>query len=173
MNTKKTLAITALIVAALTLVSDSSEAERGYGRAGCGLGSIIISSNGFVQIFAATSNNTFGFPSQLFGITSGTSNCVADGVVTANREQEVFVEANMAYLRRDMATGGGEYLAAFGDLLGCEETVQPALGTFAKDHYESVFASDHTNRRTPREVLYTFKAQMSIDPQFSGACARL
>jgi hypothetical protein len=160
-----------LLALAAVFASDTSLAQAPYGRAGCGLGSIIIKDNGIMQIFAATTNGTSG--NQTFGITSGTSNCVEDGVVTANREQEAFVEENMAYLRRDMATGGGEYLAAFGDLLGCEETVGPALGTFAKDHYDTVFATDHTNRRTAREVLYTFKAQMSIDPQLSGSCARL
>lgn len=162
--------LASLLVPAILLSADTSQAD-GYGMAGCGLGTYVISDNGFLQIFAATTNGTSY--NQSFAISSGTSNCVADGAVQASREQEAFVEANLRYLKRDMAAGGGEYLSAFGDLLGCEDAVQPTLDSFAQQHYESVFATDHTTRRTPREVLYTFKAQMTRDAQLSASCARL
>lgn len=163
-------ALASLLLPGILLCSDTSHAD-GYGMAGCGLGSIIISDNGIVQIFAATFNATSA--SQTFGITTGTSNCTADGVVQADREQEMFVEVNLRNLRRDMAAGGGEYLAALGGLMGCEDSAQPELGAFAQAHYEQVFATQQATRRTPQEVLYTFKAQMTHDPELARSCSRL
>jgi hypothetical protein len=139
-----------------------------YGMAGCGLGSLVFKENGFVQVFAATTNATFG--TQTFGITSGTSNCVKAGVVKADKEQEAFVESNLDNLERDMAAGGGEYLAAFATLLGCEESVQPELYSFAQNSYASVFPNDHT---TAQQALYGFKVQASQNEAFARSCARL
>ncbi len=166
---KRAASLTMLLSLAVVFARDTALAESPYGMAGCGLGSIIIKDNGMIQLIPGTTNATLGVD-QTFGITSGTSNCVEDGVVTADREQEAFVEANMSTLRRDMATGGGEYLTALGDLLGCGDAVQPSLGGFAQRHYGSVYPS---SARTPREVLYTFKAHMSVDAHLSASCARL
>src|SRR5688500_13970859 len=111
----------------------SSASAQGYGMAGCGLGSLLFGgdSSKLMQILAATTNGTFG--SQTFGITSGTSNCVSAGVVRAEREQAAFAEVNFQDLKRNMAAGGGEYLASFATLLGCEDIAKP---TFAKMRQE-------------------------------------
>src|SRR5687767_10565283 len=92
------------MVAGTMLVTAAHAAP--YGMAGCGLGSMVISSDGFSQVFAATTNGTSA--SQTFGITTGTSNCTRSGVVLADKEQEAFFEANFTELRRDIAGGGGE-----------------------------------------------------------------
>src|SRR6266545_2071443 len=74
--------ITALAFMSLAVLTTEARAqapastgfEPSYGLAGCGLGSMLIGSKpGIVQIFAATTNGSFG--TQTFGITSGTSNC--------------------------------------------------------------------------------------------------
>ncbi len=72
--------------------SGAAMSEKGYGMAGCGLGSLAFGDdNGKIQIIAATTNGTSG--TQTFGITSGTSNCnPEDANVAAN--MNVYVEAN-------------------------------------------------------------------------------
>ena len=50
----------------------STTFAAGYGDAGCGLDQWFLVTQKFVQVFAATTNGTFG--SQTFTITSGTSN---------------------------------------------------------------------------------------------------
>ena len=57
------------------VVSSSALAKRGYGKAGCGLGSAVMGASGG-QIFAATTNNTLS--SQYFGISFEMSNCLPD-----------------------------------------------------------------------------------------------
>ena len=70
-----------LITIGMLLLSPSAFAA-GYGEAGCGLGSLLFGTqSGPIQIFAATTNNSSY--NQAFGITSGTSNCDAKGMLFA------------------------------------------------------------------------------------------
>jgi hypothetical protein len=88
---------------------------RGYGPAGCGLGSLIFEPNsGFTQIFAATTNGTFG--SQTFGISSGTSNCTDSS--GGSDSAKAFVETNRTALAKDIARGQGETIESLSRLGG-------------------------------------------------------
>ena len=96
----------------------SSGGGGGQRMAGCGLGSTVIESNDtWSQVAAAFLNGT-GF--QTFAISFGTSNCTEDGVASASREKDAFVEANLAELRHDVAAGQGEYLTTAAGLFGCQ-----------------------------------------------------
>ncbi len=123
---------------AALLTSQIASAERKYGRAGCGLGSILIKPSGS-QTSAATTNGSFY--SQLFGITSGTSNCTpSGGGGEASVKQEEFFVANFAALSKEIAQGGGESVVAFAGTLGCEDTHTAAVAATLKDNYDSIFA---------------------------------
>ena len=89
-------------------------AKRNYGLAGCGLGSVVIGSNGG-QISAATTNSTFY--SQAFGISSGTSNCIPTQEMAVIMKQEQFLAANLNTLQKEMAQGSGETLSECARLL--------------------------------------------------------
>lgn len=98
----------------------------GQRMAGCGLGSMVVENNDkWSQVAAAFLNGT-GF--QTFGISFGTSNCTEDGVASASREKDAFVEANIADLRRDVAIGEGEYLSSLASFYGCEGEKADAFG---------------------------------------------
>src|SRR5258708_8959462 len=91
-----------------------------YGAAGCGLGSMIISSGGIVQIFAATTNGTSA--NQTFAITSGTSNCDdSDGGEDSAR---VFVQTNRIALAKDISRGNGETIDDLPAIAGCTDSTQ-------------------------------------------------
>src|SRR5688572_13620175 len=124
--------------------------------AGCGLGSLIFKTNGFWQTSAATTNGFFG--TQTFGITSGTSNCTSDGLILASKDQEAFFEANLAQLQKDMASGGGEYLAGFVDLMECDDTVKNEIYSSAQAMYDQVFPDANTSAV---QALYAFKIGLS------------
>lgn len=148
----------------LTLTTSAAYA-RSYGMAGCGLGSVIIGGDGFIQIFAATTNGTFA--SQTFGITTGTSNCVRSGVVLADKEQEAFFESNFSELESEIAQGGGEHLDALSGLFGCSAEVRPLLFQKAQASYETIFPSERT---TPIQALYLLKVTLSQDDHLAAAC---
>lgn len=123
-----------------------------YGMAGCGLGSLIIRDNNFLQIFAATTNGTSG--SQTFGITTGTSNCTPGSKAYQEKQQEIFVTVNFESLETEMASGNGEKVFALSQMLGCD------MNTFSKisrEYYKEFF----TKNTTPSELLLKIKAHTS------------
>jgi hypothetical protein len=122
---------------AALLTSQIASAERKYGMAGCGLGSLIIKPSGG-QSCAATSNGSMG--SQSFGITSGTSNCTPSGGGEAALKQEEFFVANVAALSKEIAQGGGESVTAFAGTLGCQTTHMAQVAAALKTNYTQIFA---------------------------------
>src|SRR5215831_12597190 len=150
----------------MIVVLTVSTAHAQYGMAGCGLGSLLFGSDNtkLMQILAATTNGT---GVQTFGITSGTSNRVEGGVVKAEREQAAFAEVNFRDLKRNMAMGGGEYLASFSTLLGCEDTAKPTFFKMTQMKYESILPSEST---TPMGMLTSVKLQIKSDASLAKAC---
>lgn len=159
--------LTMLVVAIGFMGAASSARAQTYGMAGCGLGSILFGKDDskLMQILAATTNGVFG--SQTFGVTSGTSNCVSGGVVKAEREQAAFAEVNFQDLKRNMATGGGEFLSSFSTLLGCEDAAKPALFKMSQEKYESILPTDKT---TPIQLVVGMKAQIKANARLATAC---
>lgn len=146
----------------------SSAFAAGYGDAGCGLGSMMLGDTpGATQIFAATTNGSTW--TNAFGISSGTSNCDASGIVLAEKEQEIFVAANFSSLAKEMAAGEGEQLITLAGLLGCPPDKGTQLGSFTQRNYEAILPSGNT---TPVEMLRTVKEGMAGDPVLSAACIR-
>lgn len=109
---------------------------RGYGPAGCGLGSLIFEPNsGFTQVFAATTNYSFG--SQTFGISSGTSNCTdAEG---GSDSAKAFIETNRPAVAKDIARGQGETIDSLTRLAGCADA--RAVGVALQKNFDRVFPS--------------------------------
>jgi hypothetical protein len=155
-------------VAGFMVLGASAAHAQGYGMAGCGLGSMAFGSQNtaLMQILAATTNGTFA--SQTFGITSGTSNCVSGGVVKSQREQAAFAEVNFQDLKRNMASGGGEFLTSFATLLGCEDNAKPVLAKMTQAKYESILPSE---KSTPMDLVSGVKVQIKLDPQLAGSCS--
>jgi hypothetical protein len=153
-------------LAGITLGSSAAHAQ--YGMAGCGLGSMLFGKDNttLMQILAATTNGTFA--SQTFGITSGTSNCTSGGVVKAEREQAAFAEVNFQDLKRNMASGGGEYLASFSTLLGCEDAAKAPLFKMAQAKYESILPTEATS---PVELVMNVKSEIRKTPELANACS--
>lgn len=118
-----------LLLAGLAMGANAA----GYGMAGCGLGSVVMGPKGS-QVSAATTNGTFY--SQLFGITTGTSNCAEDGVSMDRSETRSFAEANFEVIRQEMAQGQGENLEVLASLMGCD---QASFGSTVRAEYGSIF----------------------------------
>ena len=121
----------------VTLCASTSlfAAGKKYGTAGCGLGSMVFGDQkGIMQIFAATTNGTSA--NQLFGITTGTSNCTDDGVAMIDKEKTYFSEANFESLKQEMAQGKGENLEAYASLFGCSSG---AFASTVQNNYGKIF----------------------------------
>jgi len=144
---RKMFLVSAVVV--LTMVSNLSSAELkgaastpgGYGAAGCGLGSLIFGNEpGIVQIFAATTNGTFG--NQTFGITTGTSNCDKQAKFASNERLNEFVKENMDNLAKDIAMGKGESLDTLAELLGISIEDRQIVYKKLQSNFSKIFPSE-------------------------------
>lgn len=120
---------------------------QAIGPAGCGLGNIVFGGKDS-QVFAATTNGTFG--SQTFGISSGTSNCV-DSARSKRAGIENFVEANRLALANDAARGEGETITNLSKLLGCQN--EALVGAQLKANYSTVFSNENWSANEASENI--------------------
>jgi hypothetical protein len=136
----------------------------GYKSAGCGLGSLVIKDDGIIQIFAATTNGTFG--SQTFGITSGTSNCAGSGGFVKNEaEQEMYVSSNLDSISQEAAQGSGEHLNALATLIGCDKAAAPQFSAALQKNFRTI-----SSEKSSESLLHTVKTTVSADPVLNKAC---
>jgi hypothetical protein len=153
--------LTSLTAVAIGFLAGPNLEARDYGMAGCGLGSKVVTSNGFNQVWASTTNQTSS--NQTWAISSGTSNCVGDDVAFQKRQQEYFVAINFESLQQEMAIGKGEKLTSLAGLLGCPTS---DLGRMTRKEYKSLFASNVT----PETLLNSVRANISQDKNLASAC---
>jgi len=124
------------VSASVVLLASAAMAE-GYGTAGCGLGSMLFGQDeGFVQIFAATTNSSSG--NQTFAISSGTSNCDAEASFSMIKARD-FIAGNRQQLETDVARGNGEALASLSNLVGCDSG---RLSQSLQSNYENIFVKN-------------------------------
>ncbi|TGL12516.1 DUF3015 domain-containing protein [Leptospira meyeri] len=153
-------------VVAVSMTSTAVEAKK-YGMAGCGLGTYVFQKNNAEQILVATTNGIYG--NQTFGITSGTSNCTADGVVKQDKVQELFVTMNYDSLGQEMASGKGEKLESLGSLLGCSNDSISRFGQVTKENYAKLITEDST----PASLLSAVKSEVKSDKILAKSCSQI
>ena len=125
-------------IISIALLSSSLSFSADYGSAGCGLGSMVFGSGeGMEQILAATTNASSY--SQLFGITSGTSNCASGGVAMDDMQQEYFAEANFESIQQEIVQGHGENLNTLASLFG-QDSEQ--FSVLLRDEYQRISADN-------------------------------
>ena len=153
------------VFGALLMAAPAANANKFYGDAGCGLGSMVIHSNNH-QSSAATTNGTLF--SQSFGITSGTSNCddSATAMKKADAMQSSFVALNLSNLNRDTAAGSGEYLATWSLMLGCEASAQHDFFKVAQTQHDAIFMP----KASADDVITNFKSIVAQDATLAPHC---
>lgn len=136
---------------------------RGYGLAGCGLGSMVMG-NRDGQIFAATTNGTSG--NQTFGITFGTLNCVGSPTSAKADNMDKFIVANKIQLADDIARGNGETLAGLAQIMNCKNFDK--LGTTLQSNFSSIFT---THELAPNEITDNIITVVGQDVALAEACS--
>jgi hypothetical protein len=145
------------LLLAFALISNIALAEKPYGMAGCGLGSVLVGKDGN-QILAATTNGT---GTQTFGISSGTSNCVTATQQTAKIKN--FIETNYESLITDMAKGNGESIKTLSSMYGCNTT---KFSEAMKNNYETI-TPDKTDATV---VMVNINNVISDSPVLNSSC---
>ena len=151
-------------VIALCALQMSAFAQRKYGMAGCGLGSVLFEDR--ASISAATFNSTSY--NQGFAISSGTSNCKMDGRSVAEKNQEAFFVANYARISRESARGQGQSLDAFAETLGCSKEIYPEVAKQLQAQHELYFS-----RPGALATLESIREKMSHTQTIQNQCTKL
>ncbi|MDF3820036.1 DUF3015 family protein [Leptospira sp. 96542] len=158
---KKLIVISLLSVTALVMSSQMVAAPK-YGMAGCGLGSLVFQPKDN-QVLAATTNGT---GVQTSGITSGTSNCTADGVAQKEHAREIYVHMNFDSLEQEIAQGKGEKLSNLATLFECKSGTQ--FNKVLKDNYASIFTEE--SKQNPSLVLSNLHETLEKDATVKNYC---
>lgn len=163
---KKKLLIVALVAA--FPVSAIAANENNVGS--CGWGSKLFEGQKGIapQVLAVTTNGTSG--NQTFGITTGTSGCTQDGLVSSTWKTALFIDGNKEKLARDMSLGGGETLDSLAKLIGVRDEHKADFYRATKDNFEAIFVSEAT---TTEQVLAGLKQVLAANNQLASYSANI
>lgn len=126
----------------------------------CGWGSKLFTGQRGIapQVLGATTNGTSG--NQTFAITSGTSGCTQDGVVTSSWKTAAFIDGNMNKLALDMSRGQGESLSSLAALIGVQADDSAAFSASLQQNFDGIFSSSQV---TSVEVAQNLKNVLAND----------
>ena len=140
----------------LALASSTSLLAKPFGKAGCGLGSLIFKDNSKTdQVLAATTNGTFW--SQWFGISSGTSNCIDSKTSSALLP---YVQTNQVALSNHAAQGAGESLVGLSALMGCKDSA--AFNRNLQQNFEDVFAVNQSAQNLTESIIRSVRSNEQL-----------
>lgn len=140
--------------------SGSAMADSGTNNVGCGMGSMIWegSKGVFPQVFAATTNGTFG--TQTFGISSETSGCSPNGQVTVpDKRTAEFIGPNLNRLAQDMSRGEGETLASLAEVMEIAPEDRSTFYVVTQRNFERIMPSENATTDVVVTELYAVLAQ--------------
>lgn len=159
---------TSWVLRSLVLVLFALSSSAMANDAGCGLGSLIFRENSkLLQLFALTTNGTFS--SQIFGITSGTSNCSASGIVMREKAVQYYVEVNHDDLTREMAQGEGEKLNTLAALYGCEGASANGFRAMTQASFGRIVPDDKTG---PNEMIKNLNKEFEQSKSLKESCSQ-
>jgi hypothetical protein len=131
-----------LLVCALAAVAPAAAMAQANNVGSCGWGSKLFEGQRGViaQISAVTTNGTSG--NQTFGITSGTSGCTSDGLVTSGWRSAMYMDGTRVALARDAAAGQGETLDGLMAVMAVKPADQEYFRSTLKAQFATVFANE-------------------------------
>lgn len=149
-----------IFVAVLATVAAASSMAAQNNVGSCGWGSKLFEGQSGVvpQVLAVTTNGTSG--NQTFAITSGTSGCTQDGVVSSTWKTAMYIDGNRVALARDAAAGQGESLDVLAALMGVKAEDRALFASTIKANFATVFANE--------QVAVNLKAVLAANTQLAG-----
>lgn len=149
-----------IVVAALVTFAAASSMAAQNNIGSCGWGSKLFEGQSGIapQVLAVTTNGTSG--NQTFAITTGTSGCTQDGVVSSSWKTAMYIDGNRVALARDAAAGQGESLNVLAELIGVKAADRELFAATIKANFATVFANE--------QVAANLKAVLASNQQLAG-----
>lgn len=130
----------------------------------CGWGSKLFKGQSgiFPQVLAVTTNGSFG--NQTFAITSGTSGCTKDGVVTSSWASKAFIGSNINKLAMDASRGEGESIDSLASIMNVASEDKAHFSAALQSNFAQIFPNKDADTET---VVAGLKSVLSQDTQLS------
>lgn len=134
------LNFTAVLFVVCSVSMPANVMAQNVGR--CGWGSKLFDGQRGIapQVLAVTTNGTSG--NQTFAISSGTSGCTQNGVVSSSWRTAMYINSNMNKLARDMSSGEGEAIATLASVMKVKPEHRAEFKRELKDNFSLIFSSD-------------------------------
>lgn len=146
----KRLLIVGLVLSCSLLFAGAAFAGQASDNCGCGLGNLLWEDNAddsvISQTLQITTNATFY--SQLFGITSGTSDCQKPANIAANDRLMEFASRNMDNLAKDISKGEGESLNTLAELMEIPAQDHSQFFAALQSNFGSIFVTGEESAAT-------------------------
>jgi len=147
---------------------DGGGGHYAYGMAGCGLGSTVFKTDSKGSQISASILNTTGLQTSAISCTHS-SNCGTDKAEAYQMEQKVFVAANLRNLEVDVSSGGGSYVQAFAEVLGC--SADDNYGEFlevSRANFKDIFGAND-----PAVVYSRYMQALRGNAKLMNGCDRM
>lgn len=153
--------LSALVLPSLVLADDVGT---------CGWGSKVFNGQKgtAAKVMAVTTNGTSG--NQTFGISSGTSGCSQDGVVSSNWKTAAYVGENMNRLALDMSRGEGESLNSLASLISVESQDLAKFNSTLKSNFAQIFNNSEVRSE---QVVANIKTVLAADASLAKYSANI
>lgn len=100
-------------------------------------------------------------------MTFGISNCTKHSIVKLEKERVKFATENYFEIASNVASGEGDFLAAYGELMGCHGNMLDRFSNRMKKNFQKVFPSTDIN---PENVVKQTYIIMLQDEELTKAC---
>ncbi len=154
---KKTL----LVLVGLFLGMNAFAAD---GSSGCGAGWYIFKKNSLISSSLRATTNAMLL--NTIGMTFGTSNCSKHSIVKNDMKAIHFTEYTFAQLKREMASGNGDYFLAMADIMGCGQ-YSGDFGQVVRSNYSNIF---NANTKTPADMVQNLENEIKKNQSLSKNC---
>jgi hypothetical protein len=137
------------------------------GSSGCGPGWYVAKDNSLLSSALRLTTNGVLFPFVTLGMTFGTSNCSKHKIVKTEQRSLHYVTQNFYELKGDMAKGNGDFIAAYGKVIGCQSQDLDYFTDKMKGKFKEVFKKNNSNEEV---LIQTYKVILS-DEKLLQSCS--
>ena len=138
------------------------------GSSGCGPGWYVLKDDSLVSSVLRALTNDILFPVSTIGMTFGTSNCTQHKIVLKEQESLHFATMNYHEIKAESARGGGVYLSAFSDTIGCGKAHRADFSRKVQSHFDQVFPGGN---QQPAQMLEEVYKVILLDPTLVQSCS--
>ncbi len=146
----KKLLIVGVVLSCSLLFTGAAFAGQASDNCGCGLGNLLWQDNADDSVISQTLQVTTNATSysQLFGITSGTSDCDQPANIAANDRLMEFASRNMDNLAKDISKGEGESLDTLAELMEIPAQGHNQFFATLQNNFDSIFVTGEESAAT-------------------------